>query len=132
MFNPISNIRKQFLLNELINNKRREDKRDIEQFREISIKKLEDNGQVELKIGKTLVISQIFAKLICPNKDRANEGVIVFSVIFILIIKFFKFLLQIDSNNLRALAEYTQSNEELNELRNKISNLLEKSLRESK
>ena len=30
------------------------------------------------------------------------------------------------------MAEYTQSNEDLNELRNKISNLLEKSLRESK
>lgn len=80
MFNPISNIQRQYLLSELINNQTREDKRDIEEFRDISIKKLEDNGQIELKIGKTLVISQIFSKLICPNKDRANEGVIVFSV----------------------------------------------------
>ena len=80
MFNPIATIQSQFLLSELINNKIREDKRGIEDFREISIKKLEENGQVELKIGKTLVISQIFAKLITPNQDRANEGVIVFSV----------------------------------------------------
>jgi exosome complex RNA-binding protein Rrp42 (RNase PH superfamily) len=80
MFNPIATIQSQFLLSELINNKIREDKRGIQDFREISIKKLEENGQVELKIGKTLVISQIFAKLITPNQDRANEGVIVFSV----------------------------------------------------
>ena len=80
MFNPISNIQKQFLLSDLINNQKRDDKRGIEDFRDISIKKLEENGQVELKIGKTLVISQIFAKLITPNKERGNEGVIVFSV----------------------------------------------------
>jgi exosome complex RNA-binding protein Rrp42 (RNase PH superfamily) len=89
MFNPISNVQKQFLLSELINNQTREDKRDVEDFREISIKKLEDNGQIELKIGKTLVISQIFAKLISPNKDRANEGVVVFSVCNIKIIFIF-------------------------------------------
>jgi exosome complex RNA-binding protein Rrp42 (RNase PH superfamily) len=80
MFNPIANNQKQFLLSELINNATREEKRGIEDFRNISIKKMEDNGQVELKLGKTLVISQIFAKLITPNQDRANEGVIVFSV----------------------------------------------------
>jgi exosome complex RNA-binding protein Rrp42 (RNase PH superfamily) len=54
----------------------------LEDFREISIKKLEENGQVEVKIGNTLVISQIFSKIITPNKERANEGVIVFTVYY--------------------------------------------------
>ncbi len=80
MFNPLATIQKQNILTNLIKNEKREDRRGIEDFRDISLSKLEDNGQIETKIGNTRVISQIFAKLICPNKDRTNEGVIVFSV----------------------------------------------------
>jgi exosome complex RNA-binding protein Rrp42 (RNase PH superfamily) len=80
MFNPISNNEKQFLLTNLIKNSFREGRRELEDFRNIEIKKLQENGQVEVKIGNTMIISQIFAKLICPNKERPNEGYVVFSV----------------------------------------------------
>jgi exosome complex RNA-binding protein Rrp42 (RNase PH superfamily) len=80
MFNPISNNEKCFILENLIKNSYRESERSIEEYRKISIKKLEENGQCEVKLGHTLVISQIFAKLVSPNKERPNEGIIVFSV----------------------------------------------------
>lgn len=79
MFNPLSNNEKSFILTNLRKNTR-EDGRDVEEFRKISITKLTENGQIELKLGNSLIISQIFAKLVCPNKDRPNDGVIVFSV----------------------------------------------------
>lgn len=82
MFNPISNNEKQFILQNLIKTSFREGKRDAEEYRRINIRKLKENGQVETKIGNTMVIAQIFAKLICPGKDRPNEGIIVFSVRF--------------------------------------------------
>ncbi len=85
MYNPISNNEKQYLLNNLIKNDFRENNRELEEFREIKIKKLQENGQCEVRLGNTLVISQIFSKLISPNKERPNEGVIVFTVNFILI-----------------------------------------------
>ena len=80
MFNPISNNEKSFLLNNLIKNTYREGKRGIEEYRDVKIRKLDENGQCEVKIGNTLVISQIFAKLISPSKERPNEGVIIFTV----------------------------------------------------
>jgi exosome complex component RRP45 len=116
MFNIISNSEKEFLLNYLKQDKRI-DNRSIEDYRNIKLTKLDENGQIETKLGNTLVISQIFAKLIAPNKERPSEGVIVFSV---------------DSNALRPSAEFHQANEDLNELRNKLGNLLDKSLRETK
>ena len=69
-----------YLLNNLIKNTHREGKRGIEDYRDIKIRKLDENGQCEVKIGNTLVISQIFAKLISPSKERPNEGVIIFTV----------------------------------------------------
>ena len=117
MFNPISNNEKQFILQSLIKSNLREGRRGMEEYRQIKIRKLEENGQVEVRLGETLVIAQIFAKMIAPSKERPNEGVIVFSV---------------DSNNLRPNAEFTQSNEDLNEFRNKLGNLLDKSLKEAK
>jgi exosome complex component RRP45 len=80
MFNIISNSEKDFLLKYLKDDKRL-DGRELEDFRNIKITKLDENGQVETKLGNTFVISQIFAKLVAPNIDRPNEGVIVFSVI---------------------------------------------------
>ncbi len=80
MFNPISNNEKQFLLENLIKNSFRDGERALEEYRNISIRKLEENGQCEVRLGDTLVISQIFAKLVSPNKERPNEGIIVFSV----------------------------------------------------
>lgn len=118
MFNLISNNEKSFVLRLLsVENAVREDKREITSFRKISIRKLYSNGQVEVKLGKTVVISQIYAKLTAPFPDRPNEGMVAFSI---------------DSFHLKPNADYNQSNESLNELRTKISNLLEKSLRESK
>lgn len=86
MFNPISNNQKNFLLENLIKNESREDEREYEEYRRINIRKLEESGQCEVKIGNTMVISQIFAKLVCPNKERPNEGIIVFSVKLFIII----------------------------------------------
>jgi len=34
-----------------------------------------------LKLGETIILSQVFAKLINPGTDRQNEGVIVFNVL---------------------------------------------------
>jgi exosome complex RNA-binding protein Rrp42 (RNase PH superfamily) len=79
MFNIISNSEKEFLLKYLKEDKRLDD-RGLEDYRKIKITKLDENGQIETKLGNTLVISQIFAKLVAPNKERPSEGVIVFSV----------------------------------------------------
>jgi exosome complex RNA-binding protein Rrp42 (RNase PH superfamily) len=79
MFNPISNIEKNFLLKNLIKGIR-EDERSLDSYRNISIKKLAENGQVQVKIGNTLIISQVFAKLVVPIKERPNEGSALFSV----------------------------------------------------
>jgi exosome complex RNA-binding protein Rrp42 (RNase PH superfamily) len=116
MFNIVSNIEKHFFANNLKNDLR-VDNREQNSYRNISINKLDENGQVETKIGNTHVISQVFCKLITPNRDRPSEGVIVFTI---------------DTNALRPNAEYNICNEELGDLRNKINNLLDKSLRETK
>jgi exosome complex RNA-binding protein Rrp42 (RNase PH superfamily) len=116
MFNIVSNSEKQFFQNNFKNDIRM-DKRALDSFRNIKLTLLDENGQVETKLGNTLVISQVFCKLISPNKDRPSEGVIVFTV---------------DTNALRPNAEYNISNEELGDMRNKINNLLDKSLRETK
>ncbi len=79
MFNPISNNEKKFLLSNLTNNLR-SDERKLLDYREIKLTKLRENGQIQLELGKTLIISQVFAKLINTTNDRPNEGVIVFSV----------------------------------------------------
>ncbi len=95
MFNTISNNERQFLLNNLScetgpirNVKRSKNNKDdpTELYRKISIKKLKENGQVELKIGDTMIISQIFAKLTPPQNDRPNEGYVAFSVSTIYIV----------------------------------------------
>ena len=119
MFNLISTNEKNFITKRLNAepNPIREDKRESFSYRNISIRKLHSNGQIEVKIGNTLVISQIFAKLTSPYVDRPSEGIITFSV---------------DTYHIKPNADYNQSNEALNEFRTKISNLLEKSLRESK
>ena len=79
MFNIISNSEKEFILKYLKDDKRI-DGRGVEDYRDIKITKLDENGQIETKLGNTLVISQIFAKLVSPNKERPSEGIIVFSV----------------------------------------------------
>jgi len=96
MFNTISNNEKEFLLSNLIKNSLREGRRELEDYREIKIKKLELNGQVEVKIGKTMIISQIFAKLIFPQIDRPNEGSVVFSVKLLKKFNFFDNLRSLD------------------------------------
>lgn len=118
MFNIISTNEKNFLLRRLLTEPLfREGKRDALSYRDISIRKLFSNGQVEVRIGNTLVISQIYAKLTTPYIDRPNEGIVVFSV---------------DTYHIKPNADFNQANESLNEYRTKISNILEKSLRESK
>ena len=79
MFNIISNTDKERILSN-INDNKRSHTRGFEEFRNIDITKLDTNGQIQTKIGNTLIISQIFSKLISPNKERPSEGVIVFSV----------------------------------------------------
>lgn len=81
MFNNLSNNEKNFLLT-CLKNEQREDERKLLEYRNIKLTKLKENGQIQLQIGQTLIISQVFAKLINITNDRPNEGVIVFSVNF--------------------------------------------------
>lgn len=81
MFSPLSNNEKAFTRINLLN-QFREDSRKLNDYREIKLTKLKENGQIQLEIGKTLIITQVFAKLINATADRPNEGVIVFSVNF--------------------------------------------------
>lgn len=81
MFNPLSNNEKKFIQDNLLNDFR-EDSRKLNEYRNIKLTKLNENGQIQLEIGNTLIITQVFAKLINATSDRPNEGVIVFSVIF--------------------------------------------------
>ena len=93
------------------------DNRILNSFRNISFKKLKNNGQVRVSIGNTTVIGQIYSTLISPQKDKPNEGMISFAI---------------DTLNLKHYAESNNLNEELNEIKNRISNLLEKSLKDTK
>lgn len=119
MFNTISTNEKDFTLTLLKDRTKpiREDSRDVEQYRNITIKKLPSNGQVEVCIGNTRIISQIYAKVTKPFIDHPNEGMIVFTI---------------DTNHLKPNADYNQCNETLNEFRTKLNHILEKSLKESK
>lgn len=82
MFNTISTNEKDFTLTLLKDRTKpiREDSRDVEQYRNITIKKLPSNGQVEVCIGNTRIISQIYAKVTKPFIDHPNEGMIVFTI----------------------------------------------------
>lgn len=118
MFNLLSTNERNYLITRLNSNEvLREDNRSQFKYRPIAIKQLEDNGQVEVKIGLTRIISQIYAKIVTPYVDRPNEGQAVFSI---------------DTNHLKSNAEFMQSNEDLNEFRTHLNNLLEKGLRETK
>ncbi len=121
MFSIISNNTKEYLLQRLKDETGvpREDNRTHDKYRKISITPLTKNlnSPIEVKIGETLIISQIYSKLTSPYIDKPNEGIISFSI---------------DTNYLKPNADYNVSNEDLNEFRIKISNYLEKSLRESK
>jgi len=78
---------------------------------------MKGDGQVLLHLGQTKIYSQIFAKLICPEKERQNEGVIVFNI---------------DTSHLKQNSEYTSNFDELSDLRIKLNNLLDKTLKASK
>lgn len=79
MFNLLSNIEKSYLLNNL-RSECRDSKRKLTAFRTVKIEKMTYDGQVLVNIGSTKVFSQIFAKLVCPEVDRPNEGIILFNV----------------------------------------------------
>ena len=121
MFSIISNNTKEYLIQRLKDETGipREDGRDKDTYRNINIRLLTNNlnSPIEVKIGNTIIISQIYSKLTSPFIDKPNEGIISFSI---------------DTNHLKPDADYNSSNEDLNEFRIKISNYLEKSLRESK
>lgn len=116
MFSMINKIEKDYVV-ECLKQKIRQDQRDFMSYRDIVLKKLYENGQVQCQIGKTNVLSQIFSSIVSPLPDKPTEGFVIFNI---------------DTYNLKHSAEATNSNEELSELRNRISNLLEKSLKESK
>jgi exosome complex component RRP45 len=95
----------------------REDLRKFDSYRSISIERLCENGQVLVKIGDTSVLAYIHSSLISPFPDKPGEGVVVFSV---------------DMGNLKPYAECTNTVDDLNEVKNRIGNLLEKSLKNTK
>jgi len=80
MFNPLSNNERNFIDN-CFKEEIRIDGRNKNDHRNIIIEKKEENGQIYLKLGETIILSQVFAKLINPGTDRQNEGVIVFNVL---------------------------------------------------
>jgi exosome complex RNA-binding protein Rrp42 (RNase PH superfamily) len=116
MFNYTSKIETEYIIDCLKSNIR-QDNRTFDCYRDITFKKLNENGQVKVSLGNTEVISQIYSSLVSPNSSKPNEGFIFFSI---------------DSSNLKHSAESNNMNEDLSELRNRISNLLEKSLKETK
>lgn len=116
MFNTIPRIEKENLITNLKNGFR-QDYRVFQSYRNINLKKLYENGQIEVNIGFTRVIGQIFSSLVSPLNDKPNEGMIMFNI---------------DSSNLKHIAEANNSNDEISELRSRISNLLEKSLKDTK
>ena len=79
MFNLISSIEKTFVLNNLKSDFREESEK-LTSFRKIHFEQLKEDGQVILHLGKTKILSQIFAKLVCPDKSRPNDGIIMFNV----------------------------------------------------
>ena len=116
MFTIMSSTQRKFIIDNLNDNIRFEN-RPIDSYRNIQIKKLSENGQVLINIGNTSIMVQIFSSLTSPSKDRPSEGNIVFTV---------------DTNHLKHSADSNNSSEILSTMRNTITTLLEKSLRDSK
>lgn len=116
MYSLIPTIEKNYI-KECLNKGIRKDNRKLSSYRNINIKKLKDNGQIMVSLGNSTVISQLYVSLVTPNEDRPNEGIVLFNV---------------DSQNLKHNAECSSSMDALSELRSRISNLLEKSLKDSK
>jgi len=79
MFNILSNIEKQFISNNL-KAEFREENRKLTEFRTLKFERLNYDGQVIVHLGNTKILSQVFAKLISPEADRPNEGIIMFNV----------------------------------------------------
>jgi exosome complex RNA-binding protein Rrp42 (RNase PH superfamily) len=121
MYSIIPNINKTFI-QELFSgdNKSiiRSDNRSINEYRQLSIKHLTSsyNSPIEVRLGNTQIFSQINAKLVQPRTERPSEGIISF---------------QVDTHHLKPNADFTSTNEALNEFRISISNILEKCLKES-
>jgi exosome complex RNA-binding protein Rrp42 (RNase PH superfamily) len=121
MYSIIPNINKTFI-QELFSgdNKNiiRSDNRAINEYRQLSIKHLTSsyNSPIEVRLGNTQIFSQINAKLVQPRAERPSEGIISF---------------QVDTHHLKPNADFTSTNEALNEFRISISNILEKCLKES-
>ena len=118
----IPNINKTYLQELFSNNNedsiKRPDDRSIKEYRQISInhKTSSYNSPIQVTIGNTIIFSQINAKLAQPRSDRPSEGIISF---------------QVDTHHLKPAADFTSSNEALNEFRISINNILEKCLKES-
>ena len=121
MYSIIPNINKTFI-QELFSgdnkNIKRSDDRTINEYRQLSIKHLTSsyNSPIEVRLGNTQIFSQINAKLVQPRTERPSEGIISF---------------QVDTHHLKPNADFTSTNEALNEFRISISNILEKCLKES-
>ncbi len=100
-----------------LNQEIRLDNRAFEEYRDIKIRKMGENGQVMASIGESRVIAGINSSLVSPQNDKPGEGLIIFSV---------------DTSNLKPLYESNNTNEDLTELRNRLGNMFEKSLKETK
>ena len=122
MSSIIPNINKSFI-QELFsldddNSIKRMDNRSIKEYRPISINHITSsyNSPIKVSIGNTEIFSQINAKLVQPRSDRPSEGIISF---------------QVDTHHLKPNADFTSTNEALNEFRISINNILDKCLKES-
>ena len=76
-----------------------------------------ENGQCEVKIGQTTVLTQSTLKIICPKPGKPNEGEIKFNLEF---------------TSLLHSSEYNQQTNTLSEMRVEISNFIEKVIKSSR
>ena len=121
MSSLIPNINKDFLkqLFSIDDNLiKRPDNRSLTDYRKISINRITSNynSPIQVSLGNTEIFSYINSKLVQPRSERPSEGIISF---------------QVDTHNLKPAADFSSSNEALNELRISISNILDKCLKES-
>lgn len=115
MFSVLPTIEKEYLINSLHNGIRL-DNRKLDCFRNIYVEKLYENGQIKASIGNTIVMTNIQCSLFTPPSDKSDKGSLQFNI---------------DASHLRHSGESNNSNEEISELRNRLNNLLEKSLKDS-
>ena len=75
-FTQISNSKQQILINNLLSGIRYEN-RGLLESREISVKYINEDESLELKLDQTIIVSRIFCNIVEPRIDKQNEGFLI-------------------------------------------------------